>query len=152
MKQINRNDLGYLENCVPFIGRYAGNCPLNKVVRGQTDYWIWETVDSSVIDPNFHAIVLYISDINIGRIVGIKSYITLLNQYIKNDQGRILATIRGILINDIIFLNERSKSSKELSFDLATDDEVEGRDGTIFKDITLYGTFNIKDCLFYCKL
>jgi hypothetical protein len=152
VKRISRNDLGYIEDCVPFIGRYAGNCPLNKVVRGQTDYWVWETVDANVIDPNFHVIILYISDINIGRVVGIKSYINILNQYIKDNKGKILATIRGILINDILFLNERLKSTKELSFDLTTDDEITGRDGTIFNDMKLYGTFNIKDCLFYCKL
>lgn len=65
----------------------------------------------------------------------------------------ISATICGVMIGNIVFVNELYDGEYKFDFSLNTEDGVMLKSiGSTSNDVSFRGIFNIKNCPFYCPV
>jgi hypothetical protein len=151
--KIKPDQLGVLKNCVAVLGKSEYGSIYN-LLNGKSNNWWWRSINKKELNPDYYAIVLFISHIDFGNRISIATYQNLLQSKINHSKAPISSTICGIMISNIVFVKDvYNDPTYQLNFDINTEDNVIIKStGTSFDNICFRGIFNLKNCPFYCPI
>lgn len=150
LKKIDRSYLGAIDGTDPYICEYAGKAPLSKVLKGKVSHWYWKTVSANDVERSEIICLIFIKyiDLNtsIRNIVGRMA----INQQ-KEDREIVVASAQGLMINDVLFLNDKYRTGDGF-FDLTTHDQMNIRHlGQTVEGFSIRTYFNLNYCSYYCS-
>jgi len=155
--KIEEEHTGAIDECLPFLCRYAGKASLLQALRGETDDYRWESISVDEAESVKIAVLMYVKYIHINSS---KSSIFNINliQLIKNASQSVKrpilkVSINGVLVQSVLFLKDKYKQGEGHHPSLNTDDQVYVKQlNANLSGFVLQGTFNLKTCSYYHQL
>lgn len=154
MIEINKNDLGVLDSCTPYVATYMHDGSLSEFIKSGNSHWI--TINSDKINSD-NLYLLFVNHINFNfKLINVlsRSYINQkFKSLIHSKMQTAFCTIKGLYINGIIFVKDRYKSTNDINIDIKSSDSVLVNHLKVHvHDLNLIGTFDLKKCNYFCKL
>jgi hypothetical protein len=153
LSRIKLDQLGVLKDCTAVLGKSEYGS-IYKLFNGESDNWWWRSISKKELTPDYYAIVLFISHIDYGRRMSIKTYLNFVQNSVNNSKTPVSSTICGIMIGNIVFVKDvYNNQTYKFNFDINTEDNVTIKSiGSSFDNVYFRGIFNLKNCPFYCPI
>lgn len=151
--KIKQDKLGSLKNCTAVLGKSESGS-IYQLLNGKSNNWWWKTISAKELTPDYYAIVLFISHIDLGTKLSLKSYNNIMQSKANNTKAPISSTICGLMISNIIFLKDAYYDpSFKIDFEINTEDNVMIKSiGTTSDNFCYKGLFDLRTCPFYCPI
>lgn len=153
LSRIKPKQLGVLKNCTAVLGKSESGS-IYRLFSNQLNNWWWRSISQKELTPDYFAVVLFFSHIDMGTRVSLKTYQTMIQSKLDGTKTPISSTISGIMIGNIVFVKDAyDDQSYEFNFEINTENNVMIKStGAISDDICFRGVFDLKTCPFYCPI
>ena len=142
--KIDDNYIGAIDNTVPYFCEHSKHNSLKSVFCISNKDWYWNSISSSKAESVNPVVVMFIKHIDLN------AYNLLLNK-----RKIIIGSCAGLLINNVLFLNEKYKSlnkKHEIWSKLSVSDHIDYNNNSVLKNFSVRAYFNLMNCYYYCVL
>lgn len=146
LKRIDQSQIGAIDDTIPYLCRHSQKLPINKVFS--SNQWYWQAIPTCEIEKINLAIIMFIKHVDYDiHIHGVISAIT-------NRNVKLIGYCVGLMINKILFLNEKYNSKNfdvnEIWSKLSTGGEIYVGNNIAPGSNDLFAYFNLLNCSYYC--
>jgi len=153
MIQIDKTELGAIDNCTPYIASYIGDGTLSNFIKNGSAYWI--TINSDKVNDNdLYLIFVNYINYNVNLINSLtRSYIPFKFKNLINENKNVAyCTIKGLYVNGFLFVNDRYRSECDINIDIKSDENILINHLNInVQNLNLIGKFDLNKCTYFCR-